>query len=85
MALGFFIGLSNVACSPYTESEAPAPPEVRTALLEVLLKSKLHSKEGPCVLGFAKKILGRSVHKIEAVILAGQDLIFGEWSDIFIH
>lgn len=33
-------------------------PEVKAALVEVPLKSKLHSKEGPCVLGFAKKDTG---------------------------
>lgn len=38
--------------------------EVTTDLVDAPLKPGLHRKEGPCALGFARKILGKSVHKI---------------------
>lgn len=35
-----------------------------TAVVDVPLKSRLHRKEGPCALGFAEEIRGKSVRKI---------------------
>lgn len=47
-----------------SRNKAPEAPEVKTALVEAPLTSRLHRKEGPCALRFAEKILGKSVRKI---------------------
>lgn len=46
---------------------------------------KVIGKKDHILLGFLQRYLDRSVHRIQAVTLSGQDLIFSEWSDIFIH